>query len=79
MKLASRVGGASGSLSIRGAADTSARPRRTIISLNGSAGSSVSTPHRGPRIINAVEIWREFVQSRWNAEARFLNLEVSGS
>ncbi|GJE96575.1 NTF2-like protein [Phanerochaete sordida] len=54
-------------LSIRGASKGSAggRVRRNAISLNGSSRTGAQV----------VELWREFVKRRWNAEARFLNLE----
>ena len=46
---------------------------RKIHPSQSAAGPSGSN-HRTPT--NAVDIWREVVKSRWNEEARFLNLEV---
>lgn len=54
-------------LSIRGASkgSTGGRVRRNAISLNGGNRTGAQV----------IELWREFVKQRWNAEARFLNLE----
>ncbi|KAI0833225.1 NTF2-like protein [Trametes gibbosa] len=43
---------------------TAARGRRNAISLNGAPGSG-----------KVIELWKEWVNRRWNKEAKFLNLE----
>lgn len=68
--LASRMGVASSEpLSIRGAARPTAagRIRRNAISVNTTKSSTITG--------NPLEIWREFVQKRYNRDLRFLNLE----
>ncbi|KAI0322537.1 hypothetical protein OF83DRAFT_647408 [Amylostereum chailletii] len=76
--LASRIGAASSTepLSIRGAArpTTAGRLRRNAISVNGVK------PALGTRVAlgKPVDIWRQFVQKRFNPELRFLNLERMG-
>lgn len=59
----------SGPLSIRGAA--LGRVRRNAISLNGDKG----LPGTRVAVGKPLEIWRNFVQRRWNPQSRFLNLE----
>lgn len=76
-QLAARIGGTSESMSIRGASKLP-RLRRNAISsgtpegISRAASARVST--MGTKVL---DIWRDFVNRRWNAEARFLNLEVS--
>jgi nuclear RNA export factor len=74
LKVAARLAaGSSNGLSIRGASKTAStvgRLRRNAISLNGDNAT------RGSK---AIEQWREFVNRRWQPEARFLNLEVRAS
>ncbi len=79
-KLAARIAASSSSegLAIRGAskATTAGRLRRNAISLNGSSSSNVV--NRATTVgVKVIELWKEFVNLRWNPEARFLNLEVS--
>lgn len=59
----------SGPLSIRGAA--LGRVRRNAISLNGDK----VLPGTRAAVGKPLEIWRNFVQRRWNPQSRFLNLE----
>jgi len=63
-------------LNIRGASKTTAtvgRLRRNAISINGTASSTSG------RLANVgtrpVDLWREFVQKRYDPDSRFLNLE----
>ncbi|KAI0035362.1 hypothetical protein K488DRAFT_39110, partial [Vararia minispora EC-137] len=64
-------------LHIRGAAQpgpsgslAAARTRRNALSLNGTKTGA------GARVVGKpIEVWRQFVQKRWNPEIRFLNLE----
>jgi nuclear RNA export factor len=73
-QLASRVAPpSSGPLSIRGAA--LGRVRRNAISLNGDK----VLPGTRVAVGKPLEIWRSFVQKRWNPQSRFLNLEVCGA
>ncbi|KAI0267684.1 NTF2-like protein [Gloeopeniophorella convolvens] len=68
--LASRVAASSSEpLSIRGAA--AGRGRRNAISLNGDRVLP------GARVVvgKPLEVWRRFVQKRWDPQSRFLNLE----
>jgi nuclear RNA export factor len=60
----------SGPLSIRGAA--LGRVRRNAISLNGDK----VLPGTRVAVGKPLEIWRRFVQKRWDPQSRFLNLEV---
>jgi len=60
----------SGPLSIRGAA--LGRVRRNAISLNGDK----VLPGTRVAVGKPLEIWRTFVQKRWDPQSRFLNLEV---
>jgi nuclear RNA export factor len=69
-QLASRIAPSSGPLSIRGAA--LGRVRRNAISLNGDK----VLPGTRVAVGKPLEIWRNFVQKRWNPQSRFLNLEV---
>ncbi|KAI0067186.1 NTF2-like protein [Artomyces pyxidatus] len=72
--LATRIAGPSSEpLSIRGAARPTAagRVRRNAISINGGK----ALPGVRPPIGNQLEVWRQFVQKRWDPESRFLNLE----
>ncbi|PSR72948.1 hypothetical protein PHLCEN_2v11185 [Hermanssonia centrifuga] len=76
--LAARIAASSSSegLAIRGAskATTAGRLRRNAISLNGSSSSNVV--NRATTVgVKVIELWKEFVNLRWNPEARFLNLE----
>ena len=69
--------GPSDPLAIRGAARPTAagRLRRGAVSSGSATNGTV-----GRATVNrtkAVEHWRELVKSRYNAEAQFLNLEVS--
>ncbi|KAF9007555.1 hypothetical protein BDQ17DRAFT_1422910 [Cyathus striatus] len=79
--LASRLShaGPSDPLSIRGAArpTTVGRVRRNALSTGSSGGSSSSggIAVKVAQRTKVVDQWREFVKSRWNPEARFLNLE----
>ncbi|KAL4259591.1 NXF family protein [Pleurotus pulmonarius] len=68
-------------ISIRGAADRptiAGRLRRNAV----SSSSADSRPNKATSVhrtqTGAVETWREFVNKRWNPEARFLNLESMG-
>ncbi|KAF8273335.1 NTF2-like protein [Lactarius quietus] len=68
--LAARIAGpSSGSLAIRGAAV--GRGRRNAISLNGDK----VLPGARVALGKPLEVWRRFVQQRWNPQSRFLNLE----
>ncbi|KAF9560738.1 NTF2-like protein [Agrocybe pediades] len=70
--------GSSDSISIRGAARPSAlggRIRRNAVSGTGSVGSASQIPVRISTKPKAVEAWRELVQKRYNAEAKYLNLD----
>ncbi|KAH9998801.1 NTF2-like protein [Russula compacta] len=68
--LASRIAPpSSGPLSIRGAAF--GRVRRNAISLNGDK----VLPGTRVAVGKPLEIWRRFVQKRWDPQLRFLNLE----
>jgi nuclear RNA export factor len=70
-QLATRVAApSSGPLSIRGAA--LGRVRRNAISLNGDK----LLPGTRVAVGKPLEIWRSFVQKRWDPQSRFLNLEV---
>jgi nuclear RNA export factor len=71
-QLATRIAGpSSGPLAIRGAAV--GRVRRNAISLNGDR----VLPGTRVAVGKPLEVWRRFVQKRWNPQSRFLNLEVS--
>lgn len=71
-QLATRIAGPStGSLAIRGAAV--GRGRRNAISLNGDK----VLPGTRVAVGKPLEVWRRFVQKRWDPQSRFLNLEVS--
>ncbi|KAI0255112.1 hypothetical protein BJV78DRAFT_1181400 [Lactifluus subvellereus] len=59
----------SGPLSIRGAAV--GRVRRNAISLNGDK----LLPGARVAVGKPLEVWRRFVQQRWDPQSRFLNLE----
>ncbi|KAI0040094.1 NTF2-like protein [Auriscalpium vulgare] len=70
--LATRIGGApEPSVTIRGAAKTPAtRGRRNAISMNGGRlPGSRTLPG------SVLEVWKQFVNQRWDPAARFLNLE----
>ncbi|TDL25493.1 NTF2-like protein [Rickenella mellea] len=69
-KLASRISTLVDPVSIRGAAS---RPT-TIGRLRRSAIQTTTTRDSSSRM-KAVDVWREFVHKRYNAEKRFLNLE----
>jgi len=69
-QLATRIAPSSGPLSIRGAA--LGRVRRNAISLNGDK----ALPGARVAVGKPLEIWRNFVQRRWDPQSRFLNLEV---
>ncbi|KAI0072752.1 NTF2-like protein [Panus rudis PR-1116 ss-1] len=67
----SRIAAQNEGLTIRGASKTTVatgRTRRNAISTPGSISSRISSS-------GMIELWQEFVRSRYNAEARFLNLE----
>jgi nuclear RNA export factor len=71
-QLATRIAPpSSGPLTIRGAAV--GRVRRNAISLNGDK----VLPGTRVAIGKPLEVWRRFVQQRWDPQSRFLNLEVS--
>jgi hypothetical protein len=71
-QLATRIATpSSGPLAIRGAAV--GRVRRNAISLNGDR----VLPGTRVAVGKPLEVWRRFVQQRWNPQSRFLNLEVS--
>jgi hypothetical protein len=71
-QLATRIAPpSSGPLTIRGAAV--GRVRRNAISLNGDK----VLPGTRVAIGKPLEVWRKFVQQRWDPQSRFLNLEVS--
>lgn len=73
-QLATRVASpSSGPLSIRGAA--LGRVRRNAISLNGDR----ALPGTRVAVGKPLEIWKSFVQKRWDPRSRFLNLEVCRS
>ncbi|KAG1843532.1 hypothetical protein C8R48DRAFT_736712 [Suillus tomentosus] len=63
-------GGASDVLTIRGAS-TVGRLRRNAVT---AAGAGVA-PSKAHTPMKAVEVWKDFVNRRWNPESRFLNLE----
>ncbi len=69
-QLSSRIASSSGPISIRGAA--LGRVRRNAISLNGDK----ALPGTRVAVGKPLEIWRAFVQKRWDPRSRFLNLEV---
>lgn len=64
-------------ISIRGASSgrnpTVGRIRRNAVTATSMAGSG-KLPTVGVKVI---DVWRDFVNRRWNSEAQFLNLEVS--
>jgi len=60
----------SGPISIRGAA--LGRVRRNAVSLNGDK----VLPGTRAAVGKPLEVWRRFVQKRWDPQSRFLNLEV---
>lgn len=68
-----QAGGASDALTIRGAS-TVGRLRRNVVTTAGT-GVTHGKAHSVP--VKAIEVWRDFVNRRWNPETRFLNLEVS--
>jgi nuclear RNA export factor len=71
-QLATRIATpSSGPLAIRGAAV--GRVRRNAISLNGDR----VLPGTRVAVGKPLEVWRRFVQQRWDPRSRFLNLEVS--
>ncbi|KAH8995036.1 NTF2-like protein [Lactarius akahatsu] len=68
--LATRIASpSSGPLAIRGAAV--GRVRRNAISLNGDK----VLPGTRVTVGKPLEVWRRFVQQRWDPQSRFLNLE----
>ena len=69
-QLATRIAPSSGPLTIRGAAV--GRVRRNAISLNGDK----VLPGTRVAVGKPLEVWRRFVQQRWDPQSRFLNLEV---
>ncbi|KZT19800.1 NTF2-like protein [Neolentinus lepideus HHB14362 ss-1] len=76
--LSARIIGATGEpLSIRGAARPTAVGRMRRNAISSVTGSTKSTLEpRTPTVARkAVDVWREFVKSRYNADAQFLNLE----
>ncbi len=69
-KLANRISStAANPIAIRGA---STRPA-LLRTGKTATGGAVRVSNR----VNTLDVWREFVQARYNAEAGFLNLEVS--
>ena len=80
-QLATRISGTSDPMATRGASrqmTAGQRIRRNAMSIPDGATRTPSS-----RITNVgvktLDVWRDFVNRRWNAEARFLNLEVSSS
>ncbi|TFK62148.1 NTF2-like protein [Pluteus cervinus] len=79
--LASRISGLhagpSDPLSIRGASRPTVvgRMRRNAVSGGDATGAELSSTPRMRVTMKSDDPWREFVQSRWNPQERFLNLE----
>ncbi|KIY51733.1 NTF2-like protein [Fistulina hepatica ATCC 64428] len=71
-RLSSLASSSEGGLSIRDASRTAARARRGALSAGSKALARLSTNKTSGSV---VEHWREFVNSRYNSEAAFLNLE----
>ena len=64
-------------ISIRGA--SSARNPVGRIRRNAITATSVTGSERVPAVGGKViDVWKHFVNRRWNPDAQFLNLEVSG-
>lgn len=65
-------------ISIRGAASTRnstvGRLRRNVPGMASTAAGSTRAANVGMKVM---DVWRDFVNRRWNPETRFLNLEVS--
>ncbi|KAF8896554.1 hypothetical protein BD779DRAFT_1496546 [Infundibulicybe gibba] len=80
--LASRMqtshSGPSDPLSIRGASRPTVvgRMRRNAVSANGTIEVTKSNLRPPTVKYKSVELWREFVQSRWDRDAGFLNLDA---
>ncbi|KAF8529914.1 hypothetical protein JB92DRAFT_2860242 [Gautieria morchelliformis] len=72
--LAARLSGSASPVSIRGASkqssSTSRLPRRVDPNRRGPISPSQTSISQ-----RSVDVWREFVQKRWNPDAQFLNLE----
>lgn len=66
-------------ISIRGASSTR-NPTVGRLRRNALTTTSVTDSGRVPTVgTKTIDVWRHFVHRRWNAEAQFLNLEVSGT
>jgi nuclear RNA export factor len=69
-------------MTIRGAAKhmtAGQRLRRNAVSVTNLEGATTRTisSRVASMGVKTLDVWRGFVNRRWNAEARFLNLEVS--
>ena len=72
-KLATRISPSSDPLNIRGASRPTQAGR-----IRRNAVSSSARPNTPPvTTVKALDVWREFVKKRWNADTGFLNLEAS--
>lgn len=77
-QLAARISDTAEPLTIRGASKLSRR--KYAISAGSTEGvTRMSSARLGSLGTKVLDVWRDFVNRRWNAEARFLNLEVSHS
>jgi hypothetical protein len=78
-QLATRIGGSSESNGYTWGIKV--RPSRYAGSNMSSANPEGATRAASARVgvmgTKVLDVWRDFVNRRWNAEARFLNLEVS--
>lgn len=75
-QLAARLSGPlSSPISIRGASKQSSLASRLPRRVDPSRRGPVS-PGQTSISARSVDVWREFVQKRWNPDAQFLNLEV---
>jgi nuclear RNA export factor len=67
-------------MAIRGASKhltAGQRIRRNAMSITNPDGATRPLPTRVAAMgVKTLDVWRDFVNRRWNAEARFLNLEV---
>lgn len=79
-QLANRIAPGSDPLAIRGASKhltTGQRMRRNAMSGTTADGGPRTSSRVAALGVKTLDVWRDFVNRRWNPEARFLNLEVS--
>jgi len=77
--LATRIGGTSDPMAIRGASKhltAGQRIRRNAMSITNDVANRATSSRVATMGVKTLDVWRDFVNRRWNAEARFLNLEV---